>query len=430
MINGFDYDPMTYIDDMEMTNYIVDCNREYSEVLAENETVHVYGDTLLQSDGETIISGLNNSVIAEIGVDEVKNIRYDDYGYSDEMLSGHGYKGEMQDESGLIYLRARYYDPDLMRFIQINTNYVGEKEEVTSQNRYAYTLNNPYKYVDRDGEKATKGQNKTIFTMSDDEFNRYVRKFPLIKRMTMIGQRIAYKAVNKRKSTTSINNGENKTSGNGGGGKSLNKQLPVKKTVTIKCPKETKYSIPFSFFLRKKRIGISVLDFGIATLTYEKFIQSNLDLSDSEAQQFSHYGLTSKGFNVNLRLDLDTLLETAGALGMDVEFGDWGAIIISVYKAFLNITISVGVRFETLKFWEMSSGTISITSNIYDKDYIKINIIDSFELRLNLLVAVLVTVASYQVLLPLLPELYSAFASVPGTVQAVLETLAVAKAIS
>ena len=66
MINGFDYDPMTYIDDMEMTNYIVDCNREYSEVLAENETVHVYGDTLLQSDGDTIISGLNNSVIAEI----------------------------------------------------------------------------------------------------------------------------------------------------------------------------------------------------------------------------------------------------------------------------------------------------------------------------------------------------------------------------
>ena len=155
MINGFDYDPMTYIDDMEMTNYIVDCNREYSEVLAEKETVHVYGDTLLQSDGDTIISGSNNSVIAEIGVDEVKNIRYDDYGYSDEMLSGHGYKGEMQDESGLIYLRVRYYDPDLMRFIQLDTNYEGEEEDVTSQNRYAYTLNNPYKYVDRDGNKAS-----------------------------------------------------------------------------------------------------------------------------------------------------------------------------------------------------------------------------------------------------------------------------------
>lgn len=99
------------------------------------------------------------------------------------------------------------------------------------------------------------------------------------------------------------------------------------------------------------------------------------------------------------------------------------------YLTFLNITKSVGARFETLKFWEMNPGTISITSIFNDKDYIKINIIDSFELRLNLLVAVLVTIPSYQILLPLLSELYSAFASVPGTVQAVLETLAVAKAI-
>ena len=49
---------------------------------------------------------------------------------------------------------VRYCDPVLMRFIQIDTNYAGEKEVVTSQNRYTCALNNPYKYEDRDGNKS------------------------------------------------------------------------------------------------------------------------------------------------------------------------------------------------------------------------------------------------------------------------------------
>ena len=61
--------------------------------------------------------------------------------------------GEVQDETGLIYLRARYYDPSMGRFIQIDNNYDGEEDVVNSQNKYIYTLNNPYKYVDRDGNR-------------------------------------------------------------------------------------------------------------------------------------------------------------------------------------------------------------------------------------------------------------------------------------
>ncbi|MDF9825867.1 RHS repeat-associated core domain-containing protein, partial [Breznakia sp. PM6-1] len=56
-----------------------------------------------------------------------------------------------KEETGLIYLRARYYDPSIGNFIQIDNNYAGEKEDVGTQNRYNYTLSNPYKYVDRDG---------------------------------------------------------------------------------------------------------------------------------------------------------------------------------------------------------------------------------------------------------------------------------------
>ena len=92
---------------------------------------------------------MNQTVVASVNGSDVETYYYDDYGNSSSV--GHGYNGELKDETGLIYLRARYYDPSIARFIQIDTNYEGEKEEVVTQNRYTYTLNNPYKYVDRDG---------------------------------------------------------------------------------------------------------------------------------------------------------------------------------------------------------------------------------------------------------------------------------------
>ena len=56
------------------------------------------------------------------------------------------------DESGLIYLGARNYDPALGRFMGIDP--VGFEEAIPSSfNRYAYVANNPYKYVDPTGEK-------------------------------------------------------------------------------------------------------------------------------------------------------------------------------------------------------------------------------------------------------------------------------------
>ena len=88
---------------------------------------------------------MNQTVVASVNGSDVETYYYDDYGNSSSV--GHGYNEELKDETGLIYLRARYYDPSIARFIQIVTNYEGEKEEVVTQNRYTYTLNNPYKYV-------------------------------------------------------------------------------------------------------------------------------------------------------------------------------------------------------------------------------------------------------------------------------------------
>ena len=62
-----------------------------------------------------------------------------------------GYTGEMIDaESGLLYLRARYYDPAIGRFISADP-YLGRLAEPVTQNRYIYVHNNPLLYADPSG---------------------------------------------------------------------------------------------------------------------------------------------------------------------------------------------------------------------------------------------------------------------------------------
>jgi RHS repeat-associated protein len=65
-----------------------------------------------------------------------------------------GYTGHVQDSSsGLVYMQARYYDPVVGRFLSIDPE--GPQDGVPgSFNRYAYALNNPYRYVDPDGRWA------------------------------------------------------------------------------------------------------------------------------------------------------------------------------------------------------------------------------------------------------------------------------------
>src|SRR6185312_11490226 len=61
------------------------------------------------------------------------------------------YTGQICDnETGLYYYGARYYDPQLGRFIQSDT-LVPSTTAPQTLNRYSYCDNNPYKYVDPTG---------------------------------------------------------------------------------------------------------------------------------------------------------------------------------------------------------------------------------------------------------------------------------------
>ncbi|MGE6577822.1 RHS repeat-associated core domain-containing protein [Paenibacillus xylanexedens] len=70
------------------------------------------------------------------------------------------YAGEYWDEeTGLQYLRSRWYDPNLGRFINEDT-YEGDKTEPNSLNLYTYVENNPLIYVDSSGE-SKRGEKNT-----------------------------------------------------------------------------------------------------------------------------------------------------------------------------------------------------------------------------------------------------------------------------
>ena len=84
----------------------------------------------------------------------VASSRYHLYGASKTSTDTTGnpfaYNSEARDDSGLDYLRARYYDSQGGTFLS-EDSYPGEATDPLSQNRYSYVQNNPVNYTDPSG---------------------------------------------------------------------------------------------------------------------------------------------------------------------------------------------------------------------------------------------------------------------------------------
>ncbi len=115
------------------------------------------------------------------GFDTTEKYDYDAYGAEKNPNPAHTnpfrYAGEYQDPySGLVYLRNRYYDASIGRFVSEDTHWnpsnmiYGDKEYnvgeikipdmnaiVQSSNLYAYCMNNPMNFVDPSGDSAIAG---------------------------------------------------------------------------------------------------------------------------------------------------------------------------------------------------------------------------------------------------------------------------------
>lgn len=88
----------------------------------------------------------------------VNNYKYDEWGNileSNETISNpFKYAGEVYaEETGLYYLRARYYDPALGRFIN-EDSVEGQVNNPLSLSLYTYCYNNPLIYIDPTGNTA------------------------------------------------------------------------------------------------------------------------------------------------------------------------------------------------------------------------------------------------------------------------------------
>ncbi len=161
------------------TKYVVDCaSGELTQILQSTTvnlknagqeeadkftgvktTTYLYaGNRLLAEDGAEYLTYHFNNVGSTTAVtDKSGNIKYR-YAYSvyGELLKGNygevfflynGQYGVQSDDSGLYYMRARYYNAAIKRFINQDT-VTGSIESSQSLNRYAYVEGNPVSYLD------------------------------------------------------------------------------------------------------------------------------------------------------------------------------------------------------------------------------------------------------------------------------------------
>lgn len=111
------------------------------------------GQTYYQYDGLGSVRGLSDS-----SGTTVSTYSYDAFGEPDVTTgfvdNDFLFTGEQMDpETGLIYLRARYYDPETGRFISKDP-FTGFASVPPSLNRYTYGYNNPVRFTDPSGKAA------------------------------------------------------------------------------------------------------------------------------------------------------------------------------------------------------------------------------------------------------------------------------------
>ena len=150
-----------------VTNYLVDPNRDYHQVIEELndlqivEVIYTYGDDLInqqRAEGDFTYGydGLGSTRILTDTTGTVQNsYGYQAFGEQDYQIgtvpNSYLFTGEQYDHNvGFYYLRARYYNPQIGRFSQMDT-FPGMQFEPKSLHKYLYTHADPINNIDPSG---------------------------------------------------------------------------------------------------------------------------------------------------------------------------------------------------------------------------------------------------------------------------------------
>lgn len=147
------------------TTYVVDSGPGNARVLMETTgaatTYYVYGlDMLYSIDGAGPHYQHNDSLGSVVAITDGSGAVEQTYDYDvfGVMRSATGtsdnrytFTGEENDASGLVYLRARYYDPSTGRFLSPDP-FPAKATDTQTLNRYVYVKNNPTNYTDPSGQ--------------------------------------------------------------------------------------------------------------------------------------------------------------------------------------------------------------------------------------------------------------------------------------
>ena len=152
------------------TTYTYNTNCRLSQLLCKTTngivTKYVYGHGLIGEDKcgafKTYHFDFRGSTVAITDIDGniTDTFAYDTYGKlisrtgnSFVIFGYNGRDGVVTDKNGLIYMRARYYSPEMRRFVNADI-VAGEISNAVTLNRFAYANGNPVSFVDPFGLTA------------------------------------------------------------------------------------------------------------------------------------------------------------------------------------------------------------------------------------------------------------------------------------
>jgi RHS repeat-associated protein len=149
----------------EATTYIYSGLTVLFEENSAGTADYIYGPaglfakrTTINEESNTFYYHTDHLGSTRLVTDGTKNIvtavTYHPFGEPDTCEGSEHYlfSGKQRDSTGIYYLGARYYDPELGRFLTRDP-LVGDTMTPQRLNRYTYCRNNPLKYVDPWGEK-------------------------------------------------------------------------------------------------------------------------------------------------------------------------------------------------------------------------------------------------------------------------------------